>query len=312
MTNRNSAHTIAGQPGHVARWQTALLYALPVSLLVLGLFYYWFAVADRYFVFLYYHPMGSVVPDTSPFSTVTSSRYWMAGLVASGAVLTLNTAANWLLGRLSAGYYPPAWWRVWLVSAIPLAIGIPLITMSANVPVLPLTNAAQATLAALAGLCLALLPGEMATRRPVELFWLALDGLGLMLILVTIAGLQNLPRWLASGGTLWLLMLVRVLTAAGAWLLVVTSLRTLLRTPLPNAATLFLAGLTVSYVLMPLVHHVLGTDGLFYITNSNNFFTDSIVLQLSIWLLVAGLVWLLDRLRHSLAGWRAAQATRAL
>jgi hypothetical protein len=288
-----------------------LLFAASVSLLVVGLFYYWFALADRYFIFLYYHDMGSVVPDTSPFSPVTSSRYWMAGFVASGAVLALYTTANWLLGRLSDGYHPPAWWRVWVLSAVPLVIAIPIITMSANDPVLPLANAAQTTAATLVGLCLALLPGEMAARRPAELFWLALDGMGLMLILVTVAGLQNLPRWLASGGTLWALMLILALAAAGIWLLIVTGLRLLFRTPLPNAPTLFLAGLTVAYVLMPLAHHVLGTDGLFYVTNSNNFFADSVLFQIVIWVLVAGLAWLLARLRQSFAGWRTTRPIRA-
>ena len=73
---------MTGLAGCPREWGTALLCAVPVSLLVLSLFYYWFAVADRFFIFLYYHDMGSVVPDTSPFSPVTSSRYWMAGLVA--------------------------------------------------------------------------------------------------------------------------------------------------------------------------------------------------------------------------------------
>ncbi|MCP4422626.1 MAG: hypothetical protein GY805_38945, partial [Chloroflexi bacterium] len=65
----------------------ALLHALPVSGLILILFYYWFAIADRYIIFLYNHDMGPVVPDTSPFSRVTASRYWMAALVASGGVM---------------------------------------------------------------------------------------------------------------------------------------------------------------------------------------------------------------------------------
>jgi len=33
----------------------ALLHAVPISLFVLGLFYYWFDVADRYAIFLYGH-----------------------------------------------------------------------------------------------------------------------------------------------------------------------------------------------------------------------------------------------------------------
>jgi LPXTG-motif cell wall-anchored protein len=65
------------EPG---QWKKELVHALPLSLIVLGLLAYWFVIADRYCAFLYYHDMGPVAPDTSPFSPVTSSRYWMAGL----------------------------------------------------------------------------------------------------------------------------------------------------------------------------------------------------------------------------------------
>lgn len=82
------------------RRRLALLYALPVTALVLSLFYTWFAIADRYFVFLYYHDMGPRYPDTSPFSAITSSRYWMTGLVASGIVMVFYVLVNGLLGRL--------------------------------------------------------------------------------------------------------------------------------------------------------------------------------------------------------------------
>ena len=105
-----------------AEWRKAVYHALPVVALMLALFTYWFAIADRYFVFLYYHDMGPLVPDTSPFSRVTSSRYWMTGLVASGAVLLLYTAVVWLLARLLPRYRPPggacgrsALWFWWLV-----------------------------------------------------------------------------------------------------------------------------------------------------------------------------------------------------
>lgn len=51
-----------------ADWWRAALHATPVAVLVLGLFYHWFAVADRYAVFLYDH-LGA-----TPFDAITSSR----------------------------------------------------------------------------------------------------------------------------------------------------------------------------------------------------------------------------------------------
>ena len=92
----------------------AFVWSVPVTSLMLSLLYCWFAVADRHVVFLYYHDMGPRVPDTAPNSFVTSSRFWMAGLVASGTVLVLYTAATLLASWLRRSFRLPAWWRVWL------------------------------------------------------------------------------------------------------------------------------------------------------------------------------------------------------
>jgi hypothetical protein len=283
------------------QWKRALPFALAILFLVLGLFYYWFGIADRYLIFLYNHDMGPLVPDTSPFSAVTSSRYWMAGLVASGVILALYLMGNWFAGRLMTSYQAPAWWLVWVLCAPPLLLGLPLITMTLNHPTLPLANALQVTLAALVGLALALIPGDMAAQKPGELLWLALDGCGLMLILLALIGIEHLPRWLASGGTGWILYMIVVLLVALLWLLLVTGVLYLLRIPVPSAAKLLLAGFCTAYLLMPLVHHVVGTNGYFYITDSANFFADSLIVQGIVWLAVGMLAWALGHLRQTLA-----------
>jgi hypothetical protein len=92
----------------------------------------------------------------------------------------------------------------------------------------------------------------------------------------------------------------------------VTGLQLLFHSPVPGSAALLLAGLCLAYLLMPLAHHLLGTDGQFYITNSNNFFADSISLQIAIWLLVAIFAWALTRLRRVLAVRRATIPARAV
>ena len=74
--------------------------------------------------------------------------------------------------------------------ALPLIVGIPAITMTRNTPTLPLGLAAACVVATLAGLALALLPGEWAARRPVDLTWLAFDGLGLMPILLLLRSVE--------------------------------------------------------------------------------------------------------------------------
>ena len=98
---------------------------------MLGLLYYWFAVADRYAVFLYGH-LGA-----TPFDAVTSSRYWMAGLVAAGSLLAISVAGNWLAGRASPRYLPPDWRAVWALSAAVTAPGAAAIALFGGEPRLP-------------------------------------------------------------------------------------------------------------------------------------------------------------------------------
>lgn len=284
-----------------AGWRVAAAHAIPVTALVAGLYYYWFAVADRYIVFLYYHDMGPRVPDTTPFSAVTSSRYWMAGLVAGAMVLAAYATANWLAGRVVASYVPPPWIRVWALSAALLAVALPAITMTVNSPPLPPFYAAQTTAAALAGVAVALAPGRLAARRPCELVWLALDGLGLAFVLLP-GGLYYPLRMAGLDKAAALrYMTFAAIIASALWLAAISLLRRRQRRPATSWMALIASGVAVAYLLMPLVHHVLGTDGYFYITDSANFFAHGVHPAL-IWLAAAALAWGAAWLRKRLAG----------
>ena len=266
----------------------ALSHALPISLFVLGLFYYWFAIADRYAVFLYGH-LGA-----TPFDQVTSSRYWMAGLVASGALLVIYTAVNWLLGRLAILRHqtcrPPAWWRVWLVCVAPLTVGIPLITTTFNWPTLPPSLALACTVATLLGLALALWPGSLAALHPGELTWLAFDGVGLVPGLLLLLAIE-VPRTggIISVGAAWSIAIGSTIGGL-IWLLIMTGLRRWRRKPVPSAGTLLAAGLCWSYLLLPLAHHLLATPpGYRYITTASNFFAFNMGIQLLAWFVTVAL-----------------------
>jgi hypothetical protein len=250
---------------------SALVHAVPVTLVVLGLFAYWFGVADRYAVFLYGH-LGA-----TPFDEVTSGRYWMAGLVAGGIVMVVYTGANWLLARAARlrrrRHSPPPWWRVWALCAGPLLAGIPAITMTLNRPTLPPANALGSTAATLAGLALALMPGAWAAGRPADLAWLALDGLGLLPSLALLRALELPARGLSVGLPLAYGIAIGGTLAGAAWLGVTTALRAWRRRASPGAGALFASGLCLSYLLIPLAHHLFATPpGYRYITASSNFF----------------------------------------
>jgi hypothetical protein len=279
----------------------SLLHGLPLAALVLALLVYWFGIADRYIVFLYNHGMPPLYPDTSPFSRITASRYWMAGLVASGAVLVLYSAFTWFAGRMRKGYLPPPWYDVWLVCGPLFLFLIPAITMGMGAPPLPWSNAGAVTLAALLGVALALVPGKMAAERPSNLLWLAADGWGLALILITLAQLDDIGRWL-SGGIDWRVILSLVILGLGAgWLLLLTAVRAWRGVFVGDFVSLALAAACVTYLFLPLLHHVFGSDGYFYISDSDNFFAGSVAMQLIAWGITAVIIWLLLALRGRLA-----------
>jgi len=259
----------------------------------------WFALSNRYVTFLYHHDMGPRVPDTRPFSPVTRSRYWMAGLVAAGAVAFLVAGANLILGRLSRRYRAPDWWRIWILCAGPLAIGIPAITMTSNSPTLPVRLASLTAAATLAGLALALLPGRIVAERPLEAAFLGLDGLSLALWLVALPGLEYVPDWIAGGSRLWLLFLVLLPLAGLAGLAILTILRMALRLPRPTAWELSLAALTVTYILLPIVHHVAFTGGHYYISNMDNFFSRDLGIQALTFAATAAVIWATLRARRA-------------
>lgn len=259
-------------------WKGALVHALAFSGSILALFYYWFAVADRYAIFLYNH-LGA-----TPFDEQTRSRYWMCGLVASGAVLTVYTFFNWFVGRTAVlrkrTYDPPAWWRIWLLCVAPLAVGIPLITMKVNQPTLPWPLALSCVIATLSGLALALLPGAWAARQPFRLALLAVTSLGLVpcFLLVRVVelpgfGLLSKPAAYAVA--------IGSATLGAIWLVGLAFLQARWWKYLPQTWSLYLGGLCWSYLLLPLAHYLFLTPPEFrYISVAENFFARTLWAQM--------------------------------
>jgi hypothetical protein len=279
-----------------SEWRRALVHGLLVAATVLVLFCVWFGVRDRYIVFLYFHDMGPRFPDTAPFSAVTASRYWMAGLVAAGIVMCLYVGACLLQGRLRRGYRPPAWWHVWLVAAAPVAVGIPLVVMSVNVPRLPWLNAVQVTLAAIVGLGLAVAPAGLAARQPGRFFLLTVDGGAAAGVLF---GAEFVLRVLemAQRGAARPLAILGVWTAGSLLLLLAMSAVYARRPPPPPSRQLAIAGCCVAYLLLPAVHHLGFTDGYYYITTADNFFADTWPLQIVAWVVTASVILAITWLR---------------
>lgn len=272
----------------------AATHALAVSAVVLGLMWYWFAVADRYAVFLYGHidhPVTRI--PAQAFDPITSSRYWMTGLVAGGAVMVLYGAAvalaGWWRRRTGRTYTPPAWWRVWLCAAPLLVVGIPVITSTQNVPTLPPALAAAVTVTALLGVALALSPADWLARQPVEVMWLGLDAPGLMMPLLLTRAVELPARGIMETRLAWLVAVAGVVGGT-LWLVGTTLARRRRRRSMPGTVPLLVAGTCGALLVAPLVHHLLFTPpGFRYITCSTNVFG----FDPRVWWLAAGITVLM-------------------
>lgn len=288
----------------VRAWRRVLLFAAPTVAFLLALYYHWFAVRDRYFIFLYFHDIGSRF-DTTPFGWMTVGRYWMTGFVAGGAVMVLYGAANFILGRIRKSYRAPVWWRVWLVCAVPLVIAIPAIVMTVNDPVLPLRYAAQVTVALLIALAIAFWFSERAARQPMGCILLMVDGVAFTGLYLVTSGLDDLIEGRSARAASYL-----VVGMIGLVLLTISSVIYIWRrqTRIPTAIVLFMGYASIQYLLIPLMHYLFfSTDegswrdpGYFtYIPSADNYFifVHSLPVQILTWAVMFLLAFGVTRLR---------------
>ena len=185
--------------------------------------------------------------------------------------------------------------------------------MSVNLPTLPPALAAACVVATLLGLAVALLPGQWAAERPLDLIWLAADGLGLMPALMLLRAVELPGRGVSLSPAVAWFFAIGGLVAGALWLAGMSLLRLWRHKDMPGAGSLLLAGLGLSYVLMPLIHHLLATPpGYRYISTASNFFAFNLGIQLIAFTMAAGLAvgatsarrWLerRGRKKHDFAG----------
>lgn len=265
--------------------------ATAVTVFVLGLFVYWFGIADRYAIFLYGHAAPGLT-IAEPFDRVTSSRYWMAGLVAAGFVLAGSPPLLWLARRLTGFAPQTTWWRVWILASAPLLIGIPAITVTVNTPTLPPELAVACAFSTLMGLAIALALVGRIVEHPDELPWLVADALGLLPPLLLLRAVELPARGLSVTPALaWGLAIGGTLGGA-LWLLVVSQMQRARRREPVGVGIIFAAGLGLSYLILPVVHYLFATPADYrYISTAGNFFAFDPVLQLAVFVVAGTLAW---------------------
>lgn len=279
----------------ITHWPRPVSEAACFTVLILGLFYYWFAIANRYVIFLYGHTAGGIlVSSAQPFDEVTGSRYWMAGLVACAIGLVFYVPVCWLQGQVARWRQKPVvtsvWWQTWLLTALPIIIGIPAITMTVNRPTLPPTLAAACVVATLLGLVVLILAGNWAAHRPWDLLWLLIDGMGVMLVLLLLRVIELPSRGLSVSPTTVWIFAVGGLLGGTIWLALMSLLRRWRQTMTPSAIALFMAGAGLSYLVLPLVHFIFFTPLEYrYISTASNFFAFNWGLQIVTFIVAFGL-----------------------
>ncbi len=288
-----------------SKYKSVLVPGVSICLFIIGLFYYWFALADRYVIFLYNH-LGA-----TPFDERTISRYWMSGFVASGAIFIFYPVVNWYCSRFVRifhyDYNPPVWWHLWFFCVVPISAAVLYITMSFNNPKLPFSIAIICTLTTLFGLALALFTSSLAIQRPLDFGWLFAIAMGLIPIFLLLrvielphTGLTTAPiaYSVAIGGTL----------AGIIWSITIIGLQTRFY-PIKYKGLvikLYAIGLCLSYLLLPLFHYIFLTPPkIHYITASANFFAINRSIQL--FSLIVGMLvaFFLERLQKS---WQASES----
>lgn len=282
-----------------ARCKSVFVNGVFVCLFIIGMFYYWFVLADRYVIFLYNH-LGA-----SPFDERTISRYWMSGLVVSGAIFVFYTIVNWFVARLAGIYYrdynPPSWWQVWFFCVVPVSAGILYITMTFNNPTMPFSIAIICTITTLLGLALALFTSSLAVQKPPEFGWFIIIAVGLVPIFLLLRTIElpfiglattSVAYSVAVGGTLMGII----------WSTTMVWLQTRLYPIKHNgiAIKLYVIGLCLSYLLLPLFHYMFLTPPkVHYISTSANFFALNKNIQLLSLLFALLMVLWLERLQIS-------------
>jgi hypothetical protein len=238
---------------------------------------------------------------------MTIGRYWMSGLVASGAVMVPYIAVNFVLGRLVTRFRAPEWWRLWMLCALPLLVAIPAIVMTVNEPVLPLRNAVQVTAVLLIGLALALRLGRPAAVHPLGYVLLMIDGAALACLLMALRAAESYPDALARGNLGLIYRFLAVLGVGIGLLIVMTATYyAWRRARIPDAVSCLVAGMNIHYLFLPLYHHLcwckddgswMDPDYFAYIPAAGNYFASNVIFQIAVWVAVALVALGVTRLR---------------
>ncbi len=264
------------------RFKKEIIISILITIISLGVYLYLFDYADRRIVFLYEH-IG-----LKPFDRMTTGRYWMTGFVLSGFLTFLYLIAQ-LISRFIIKMEKIYWVTIIKLSWIPLILGIVIITMTLGEPKMTLSIAISSATALMIGFSVA---DDLIMNFKSTITYL-ITGLGLVPFLVLFRALE-LPGKGILTLNISILVVVISIVCGFLWLLIANRLFIKHKAPLIKVIKGILA---ISYLGLPVFHYLIATPkGIPYITSSDNFFADNIVLRITNWILLILIVVLGDKL----------------
>ena len=275
------------------------VYSVIISIVIAGVFYYWFAAAERNYLFLYGHY------GWRPFHRMTLGRYWMTGLVLSCFITFTYTAVNYILlysaGFLKKSYRIPSWKAVWFLSQPVVLAGIPVI-LNLNSPVIPADIIIICVTVISSGLALGLYCADILLHSIKKFIILSLDGIMLLPSLILMLSLE-----LPAKGVLNMTYTAAIVIALGGIAVSFSGLiinsyffKRKKITPGKNHE-IILFSFFYAYIILPMAHYLFAAPpGNPYITTSDNFFPDNNMLKLFTWILVSFITFIVYRLRNKI------------
>ena len=259
-----------------------IIHALLLSLLILALFVFFFAIWDRQLIFLYGH-MGY-----GPLADFNISRHWMVGLVTGGLILVIFLPINLLLKKLFKTYQFPNWQNLCCYLCLYLSLPLFFLLNFLAKPTLPFLLNLWIFLILFLALRLALYLTHLAIENLKQFIWLSIDACSLLPVLMIVPTLMQygLKRSFPLFGLLVLLPLLMILLGWFSFGLM-TYLSKRFKRPFPSSLQLFLSALGSAYLFFPFLHYFSSNPGgTLYITNSDNFFASNPLVQLAAFVMV--------------------------
>ncbi len=267
----------------MSKFNSALIiHALLLSLFVLAIFVYWFAILPRELIFLYGH-MGY-----GPLSDFNISRHWMTGLVVGEMVLVIYLPLNLILKKFVKTYQFPDWKNLSYYLFLYLSLPLFLLLSVFVKPTLPVLLSLWIIIILFLAMRLALYLTHLALSNLKQFICLTIDALSLLPVLIVLPTLMQygLRRSFPLFSLLILPPLVAVVLSL-IFFIIVTWFSKRFQRSWPNSLQLFLSALESAYLFFPFLHYFISNpDGTLYITNSDNFFASNPVIQLGAFVLV--------------------------